>query len=276
VVFPSEVGTFPMADIDGICWFFQMHGYVTIRGLLDDDLLARLTRECDELQRRASAGLLPERHYPRDAVGTTANQVRHVYDLSEAVRTATDSPVLRRIMERLLGPDTWPGYQGGRGVGFQEARPGATSRYSRIGWHADWQGAPSLDIYPKVSFTFHIDETSPCNGFLRVLPGSHQWATPIPEEFIDNAAVPESARRVGGYTETPPPFPMPREFEKIRGEVAVYAEAGDVILHDGFLWHAAARATDDNARRRHVRGSYFTGVFPEPTIANESVKTAAY
>jgi ectoine hydroxylase-related dioxygenase (phytanoyl-CoA dioxygenase family) len=69
---------------------------------------------------------------------------------------------------------------------------------------------------------------------------------------------------------------MPREFEKIRGEVAVYAEAGDVILHDGFLWHAAARATDDNARRRHVRGSYFTGVFPEPTIANESVKTAAY
>jgi ectoine hydroxylase-related dioxygenase (phytanoyl-CoA dioxygenase family) len=68
---------------------------------------------------------------------------------------------------------------------------------------------------------------------------------------------------------------MPLGFEKVRGEVAVYVEAGDVILHDCFLWHAAARATDDGATRRHVRGSYFGGTVPAAGAASEFIKNAA-
>lgn len=71
--------------------------------------------------------------------------------------------------------------------------------------------------------------------------------------------MPEDSSPTGGYTEAEPPFAMPLGFEKIRGETAVYTERGDIILHDAYLWHAAARATDDVATRRHVRGGYFTG-----------------
>ena len=60
-------------------------------------------------------------------------------------------------------------------------------------------------------------------------------------------------------TDTPPPAPMPLGFEKIRGEIPVYAERGDVILHDAYLWHSAARATDDTTVRRHVRGGWQGG-----------------
>lgn len=35
-------------------------------------------------------------------------------------------------------------------------------------------------------------------------------------------------------------------FEKIRGDIPVYAERGDVILHDAYLWHSVARH-----RRQH-------------------------
>ena len=49
---------------------------------------------------------------------------------------------------------------------------------------------------------------------------------------------------------------MPLRFEHVPGEIGVYTERGDIILHDAYLWHSAARATDESALRRHVRGSY--------------------
>lgn len=92
-----------------------------------------------------------------------------------------------------------------------------------------------------------------------MVPGSHRWATPAPFRNVNHAPVPEGSRPVGGHTAQPPPFGMPLGFEKITGEIGVYADRGDVILHDAYLWHSAARATDDVTTRRHVRGGYFTG-----------------
>jgi ectoine hydroxylase-related dioxygenase (phytanoyl-CoA dioxygenase family) len=52
---------------------------------------------------------------------------------------------------------------------------------------------------------------------------------------------------------------MALRFEAIPGEIPVYTERGDVILHDAYLWHSAARATAEDTSRRHVRGGYFAG-----------------
>ena len=119
------------------------------------------------------------------------------------------------------------------GVVYQDARPGAGSGYSRIGWHSDAQSGPHLAMWPSVAFTLHIDATSPQNGFLRVVPGSH----------------------LGGTEGMPPGF------EKITGELALFCERGDVLLHHSDLWHSAARASDDGdaAVRRHVRGGWYGG-----------------
>ena len=121
---------------------------------------------------------------------------------------------------------------------YQDARPGTESAYTRIGWHSDHQAFPNSDFFPSIAVTFHIDGTSPANGFLRVVPGSH----------------------------TRPTDGMPLGFEKIAGEVGVYCERGDVILHHCDLWHSAARATEDppDGIRRHMRGSWNAGRRPEP------------
>jgi ectoine hydroxylase-related dioxygenase (phytanoyl-CoA dioxygenase family) len=105
--------------------------------------------------------------------------------------------------------------------------------YTRIGWHSDHQSRPTSDIWPGVAVTFHLDATSPANGFLRVVPGSHR-----------------------GTDEG-----MPVGFEKVGGEVGVYCDRGDVLLHHSDLWHAAARATEDPPAgiRRHIRGAYLGG-----------------
>ena len=114
--------------------------------------------------------------------------------------------------------------------------PGEGSGYSRIGWHSDAQSGPNLDWWPSVAFTIHLDATSPQNGFLRVVPGSH----------------------LGGTDG------IPLGFEKVPGEVAAYCDRGDVLLHHSDLWHSAARATDDGPGgiRRHIRGGWYGGTRP--------------
>ncbi|MEI2653257.1 MAG: hypothetical protein V9G12_14120 [Microthrixaceae bacterium] len=49
---------------------------------------------------------------------------------------------------------------------------------------------------------------------------------------------------------------MPLGFEKVPGEIATYCERGDVLFHDAYLWHSAARASAEGTMRRHVRGGF--------------------
>lgn len=276
----SEPGVFDATDVDGLSWFYSMYGYAVVRNLLTPAEQDAIEQQCTRAQTRVVAGELPARYgstvfLDEEAKAEKfANYVEYVSEVSPAVSDAANSPALQRILRRLLGEDIWLRDAEQFGIVYQDARPGKESGYTRIGWHSDWQASPSLDVWPSTAFTFHIDATSPANGFLRVVPGSHLWATPAPYRNINGVDVPATARPSGGRSPMPPPFPMPLGFEKIRGEVGVYAEKGDVILHDAYLWHSAARATDDHATRRHVRGGWFAGTKP-PAGVEEFIKNAA-
>ena len=281
-----EPGVFAPNDVAGIAWFYGSHGYAVVRGLASAEATDRMEAECVDAQAKVVAGELPERYGSTaflmdsslDEVAeaeTFANYVEFVNEVSPAVHEAITDPALVTIMAALLGESCWLRSSDQFGVVYQDARPGQESGYTRIGWHSDWQASPSKDIWPSTAFTFHVDATSPANGFLRVVPGSHLWATPAPYRNVNGVEVPATAKATGGRSDAVPPFDMPLGFEKIRGEVAVYVERGDVILHDAYLWHSAARATDDQATRRHVRGGYFAGTRPEVGAAEEFLKNAA-
>ncbi|MAU82691.1 phytanoyl-CoA dioxygenase family protein [Gordonia sp. Z-3] len=276
----SEPGVFGPHELGALVWFYDMHGYATLRGLLTESDVAAVERECTAAQQAVIAGELDIRHgstvfLDEEAKAQRfANYVEYVSEISPAVRAAVTHPVLADAMARLLGERAWLRAHEQFGVVYQDARPGRESGYTRIGWHSDWQAGPSLDVWPSTAFTIHIDGTSPANGFLRVVPGSHLWATPAPYRNVNGVEVPATARPAGGRTDRPPPFDMPLRFEKVPGEVAVYAERGDILLHDCYLWHSAARATDDDSRRRHVRGGYFGGTKPAAGV-EEFIKNAA-
>ncbi|GAA1305534.1 phytanoyl-CoA dioxygenase family protein [Pseudonocardia xinjiangensis] len=259
----TDLGVFTPADgSDAAKACYDRWGFVVLRGLLDDSAIDAMEAECVAAQQGVLAGELDARHGSRKYLDDESkaehvvNYVERVEELAPTIDAALATPTLVELVTRILGPDHWPARGG---VVYQDARPGRDSGYTRIGWHADWQAVPHLDIWPGTAFTIHIDATSPANGFLRVVPGSHLWATASPFENINNVAVPEGTPAARGYTDTPPPAPMPLGFEKIRGEIPVYAERGDVILHDAYLWHSAARATDDHTVRRHVRGGWHGG-----------------
>jgi ectoine hydroxylase-related dioxygenase (phytanoyl-CoA dioxygenase family) len=252
------VGVFTGAHFDAVDAFFGEHGFAVLRGLYTEPELQELELELEHQQRRLLAGELPVECGTvilddPDAVidgAPFAHYVCHVTEVSEIARAATYHPALVAVVRRLLGEQAWLLEDDRFGVVYQDARPGDRSGYSRIGWHSDHQSGPHLEVWPSVGVTIHVDATSPRNGFLRVLPGSH----------------------LGGTDE------MPLGFEHVPGEIALYCERGDVLLHHSDLWHSAARATDDGpgAIRRHVRGGWYGGARLAPNHGlDDFVKNAA-
>ena len=278
-------------DLDGLDRWFVEHGYAVLRGLWPITTLDALTSECVAAQHGVIDGTLDERHgttilidddAASSATTTTtaakapfANYVTHLTEIAPLTRTCITDPVIERLMRRWLGDDCWLLEHHRFGVVYQDARPGSESSYTRIGWHSDWQSAPHRAMWPSTAFTIHIDATSPHNGFLRVVPGSHRWATPAPYRNANGVAVPDGSAPWGGHTAEAPPVEMPLGFEKVPGEIALYCEVGDVLFHDAYLWHSAARATADDTVRRHVRGGYYVGQEPTQSVEDDFVKNAA-
>jgi ectoine hydroxylase-related dioxygenase (phytanoyl-CoA dioxygenase family) len=266
---------FAPSQLDDLLACLDEHGFAVLRGLWDEPALDAMEAACEVIQQRLLDGGLDERY------GTTilvddedgarsaefANYVTYATELSPELQAAALEPVIQDVVRRWLGEEAWLQEHTRFGIVYQDARPGRESSYTRIGWHSDWQSGPNLDIWPSLAFTIHIDETSPANGFLRVVPGSHKWRTPAPYRNVNGAVVPEGSREAEGWTDQAPPYEMPLGFDKVRDEIALYCERGDVIFHDAYLWHSAARATDDDTKRRHVRGGWYSGVPLDP--ANE-------
>ena len=278
----TEVGVFGPDRLDDLARFFEQEGFAVLRGLWTAEQLDRIEAAGVALQDRLVAGELDGRHGTTSLVddedGTAtrafANYVVDVTALDPFLREVVLDPVVVGLVQGWIG-DHWLREHSGFGVVYQDARPGLESSYTRIGWHSDWQSSPHKDIWPSVAFTIHVDATSPDNGFLRVVPGSHRWATPAPFVNVNGAEVPAGSSPFGGYTDEPAPFPMPLRFEKVPGEVAVYAERGDLLFHDAYLWHSAARATADGAVRRHLRGGFHSGTPTSEAPGEDFVKNAA-
>lgn len=244
---PSTVGAGPSSgvftgeQVEEAEAYFGAHGYVTLRGLYAERSLAGAEGELVEAQQRLAEGSLDERHATDilDEADATiegrpfAHYVCFATQVSPRADALIHHPALVDLTRRLLGPDAWLLDDEQFGVVYQDARPDPGSGYSRIGWHTDHQSGPHLPIWPGVAFTVHFDPTSPANGFLRVVPGSH----------------------LGGVDGLPPAF------ERVPGEIALYQDRGDVLLHHADLWHGAARGTADGepAIRRHLRGSWHGG-----------------
>ncbi len=234
-------GVFAADEIDELGAFFEANGYATLRGALGASELGRAEDELVGVQRDLVQGQLDPRHgtviLDRPDATVDGEPFAHYVCFATEASPRADALVHRaelvRVVDRLLGPDAWLLDYEQFGVVYQDARPDPGSGYSRIGWHTDHQSGPHLDIWPGVAFTVHFDPTSPANGFLRVVPGSHKGD-------------------VGG---------MPLGFERVPGEIALYQERGDVLFHHADLWHSAARGTADGAPavRRHLRGSWHGG-----------------
>ncbi|NCF45668.1 MAG: phytanoyl-CoA dioxygenase [Proteobacteria bacterium] len=236
---------FSPQDLDGAIGAFNEAGFVILKGAVPSADLDTIEAELAAAQDRLIEGKLDDRYGTEllDEPGVTfeGEAFRHYVinctELSAKALSVAQSPLLKAFANKLYDTDdAWLNDYARFGVVYQDARTDEGSKYSRIGWHADFNSDENSAAWPGFAFTIHIDPTSPANGFLRVVPGSHKIDTHKDD--------------IGSWA-----------FDHVQGEVPVFAERGDIILHDYRLWHAAARGTADglSGRRRHVRGSWYAG-----------------
>ena len=129
----------------------------------------------------------------------------------------------------------------------------------RLYWHQDcmmWQDPRAYsDIAPMIFLMYYLEDTSPFNGCLRVLPGSHRRRHPLHD--IGEA----HTRDINSIGD--PDDPRFRDYD---GAVNVPVNAGDVVIGDARLLHAAHANRSD--RQRTVITIWFYPLFSdllEPT-----------
>ena len=205
--------------------FMLREGYVRIEQVLSPSFLEELRAETERL----IAGHV-EPHELR-------YQGQHVN-----VKAADNA-----FIDRLL---TWaPAYEALADLGFGDFTPHGTiiiltkeAGGPPLYWHQDhmeWNDPTSLAPWPqKIALNYYLSDTTPENGCLKVIPGSHLKRFPLHDRLVP--AHEQGARFIDED--------HPVMFSDDPQQVYVPVRAGDLVLLDGRILHAADRNRTNQRR----------------------------
>jgi ectoine hydroxylase-related dioxygenase (phytanoyl-CoA dioxygenase family) len=185
---------------------YREDGFTTVRGFFSDADLepinAYLRANADVQWTHKNDDPLREAHY----------HYRPIYDLCT-------SPELLDLVEPLLGPDLVLLYSHIMCKG-----PGGL----RVAWHQD--GPYWHRIEPKIAVTAWIalDDATPENGCMRVIPGSHRGHRDLGQRLVDEPDLIQAR-----------PYEVPPEAVDERRAEHVAMKRGDLSLHDSYLVHGS-------------------------------------
>ncbi len=229
--------------------FMLREGYVLVENVLSQAFLEELRAETERLI--ASHVESPELRF----------QGQHIY-----VKAAENA-----LIDSLL---TWkPAYEALADLGFEDfTSHGSTIILTKeaggppLYWHQDhmeWNDPLSLAPWPlKIALNYYLTDTSPENGCLKVIPGSHLKRFPLHDRLVP--AHEQGARFIDED--------HPTMFSDDPDQVYVPVKAGDLVLLDGRILHAADRNRTDvrrtlvlawHSRPRNTIPDFWQGGIPE-------------
>lgn len=217
--------------------FLDHHGFIRFRRFASPATVRDLRQEVEDVDRRLIAeGRTHVNGIPL-IVGRRSDGSRYVQ------RMVFASTFGARLHEFLQDPRfgailevAGEGYRIGEherdGLVVNHFRHEEGSAYRSLGWHTDSLRDVFYFEKPRryLNVGFYLDDSPRAKGGVRVLPGTHEqslWSMLTRKwHFIDHEPDPD--------------------------EVAIEAEAGDLTIHDGRLWHRVAQATvtGDASQRR--------------------------
>ena len=161
---------------------------------------------------------------------------------SKAVSEFASHPALEAL-KVLLPQGARLGLHEKDGVVFNHYINTECSNFSNMGWHTD--SARYIfyftKVQPMLNIGFYLDDSTAEKGGLRVLPGTHRqgiWDLLFRKKYYLNT-----------YAD--------------KNEVVVEAKKGDLVIHDGRIWHRVATSTllGEASRRRVMYLPMIVGEF---------------
>lgn len=149
----------------------------------------------------------------------------------ERLHAFLQDPRFKAILE-IAGPGYRIGERERDGLVINHYRREEGSSYKRLGWHTDSLRDLFYFEMPRryLNVGFYLDDSPLTKGGVRLIPFSH-----------NQGLWPMLTRKIHFMDTDPDP-----------AEYALEAEAGDLTIHDGRIWHrvAEASATGDASQRR--------------------------
>ncbi len=217
--------------------FFDTYGFIHFKKFVTEEMVADMLKESQRVQQqwidedRKMVNGVPIKF------GTDVDGKRIVQRFAFLNQFATifenflKDPKLEALFEFIGAPDSRIGINEKDGLVFNHYVNTENSNFSQLGWHTD-----SLrDIFvgnkimPMLNVGLHMDKSSPENGGLRILPGTH------------NKGIRKILFGKFYYSNKPD-----------KNEMGLTVEPGDLTVHDGRIWHRVAQSpfVGEKSRRR--------------------------
>ena len=239
--------------------FFEENGFIHFENFMDEQDVDRIIESTETVQQHwlnngvKQVNGIPVK-YGVDENGQTIVQRFPFTNLfSNEIRSLLASDKLQTIKSLLPGARIAENEKDGVVVNHYVNVPQST--YKQLGWHTD----SARDIFygkkilPMLNVGLYLDDSSEENGGLRILPGTHRqniFSMLFRKFYFLNN-------------------------QDDKNEVLVRARKGDLVIHDGRMWHRVGQSPHygEKSRRRVAYIPYVTGDY-QPK--NENSKTPFY
>lgn len=205
--------------------FFNENGFIHFENYATQNVVDEIIASTEKVQEQWVNNKIEKVNgvpikYGKDEKGATIVQrFAFTNQYSEPVQAFASHPNLEAL-KVLMPEDARIGFKEKDGVVFNHYVNTEGSNFFNMGWHTD----SARDIFygkkvsPMLNIGFYLDDSPESKGGLRVLPGTHKqglWDLLFRKKYYLN-----------GYADDK--------------EVLVDAKAGDLVIHDGRIWHRVA------------------------------------
>jgi phytanoyl-CoA hydroxylase len=218
--------------------FFDKNGFIHFRAVASPEEVQEIINSTEDLQHKwISNGVKKINGVPiKFGVDETGRQIVHRFPFtsqySEAVHRFVNSPRVK-CLKVLLPKGSRIAENEKDGVIVNHYVNTASSNFRQMGWHTD----SMRDIFygkkimPMLNVGLYLDNSSSDKGGLRIIPGTHKqnlFSMLFKKAYFMNN-------------------------EEDKKEMLVDAMAGDLVIHDGRIWHRVAMSPLlGSASRRRV------------------------
>lgn len=208
--------------------FLDYYGFIRFKRFADQAKVRSLVEEVEELDRKLVASGKTQINGIPLILGQRKDGTKYVQRMpfsslmGERLHQFLKDPRYQGILV-IAGDGYRIGERERDGLVVNHFRREEGSRYKQLGWHTDSLRDVFYLEMPRryLNVGFYLDDSPITKGGVRLIPHSHnQKLWPLltrKRYFLDHAPDPE--------------------------EYAVEAEAGDLTIHDGRIWHRVAQAT---------------------------------
>ena len=205
---------------------YDDRGYLVVADILSPQELREIREASDQIVTQAAQLRESNAVFQLEKVGGSPKAVvKRIFDpitVHECYRSTMRHPGILEVVTTLLGPN----------VEFHHSKAHLKQpeHGSKIDWHRDFTFFPHTN-FDLLAVMIAIDDSTPENGCLRVIRGSHRWPLVDPEVQQDG-------------------FMKAAESEIRKGDIEnVRVPAGGISIHHCLLYHSSLPNRSNQPRR---------------------------